>query len=296
VRQWQQFFYDQRYVGTPILSPDYVKLAEAYEIPACRVEEPGQVGAAVREANDTDGPFLIEFRVKEEVNVYPMIAPGAAVDDMFRRPSSKAVQGNGGVAPAFSAWAAAAQSMGLSSSQSPSDDMKYVLSAWMRDKPGVLHRVCGLLRRRNFNIDSLQVSHSEQPGISRMTFVVDGDEQVAAQVEKQMAKLVDVTRIESLSRTPLIARELALLRVAVTGQQRTQVLQLAEIFSAQVVDVSRTSMLLQIVGNQTKINALVELLQEFELLEMVRTGPVAIARKGNADVLEEDIALNGGPP
>jgi len=101
VRQWQQFFYDQRYVGTPILSPDYVKLAEAYEIPACRVEEPGQVGAAVREANDTDGPFLIEFRVKEEVNVYPMIAPGAAVDDMFRRPSSKAVQGNGGVAPAF---------------------------------------------------------------------------------------------------------------------------------------------------------------------------------------------------
>lgn len=174
--------------------------------------------------------------------------------------------------------------------------MKYVLSAWMRDKPGVLHRVCGLLRRRNFNIDSLQVSHSEQPGISRMTFVVDGDEQVAAQVEKQMAKLVDVTRIESLSRTPLIARELALLRVAVTGQQRTQVLQLAEIFSAQVVDVSRTSMLLQIVGNQTKINALVELLQEFELLEMVRTGPVAIARKGNVNVLEEDIAMNGGPP
>ena len=101
VRQWQQFFYDQRYVGTPILSPDYVKLAEAYEIPALRVEEPDQVHAAVREANATEGPFLIEFRVKEEVNVYPMIAPGSAVDDMFRRPVSKAVQANGGVAPAF---------------------------------------------------------------------------------------------------------------------------------------------------------------------------------------------------
>ena len=174
--------------------------------------------------------------------------------------------------------------------------MKYVLSAWMRDKPGVLHRVCGLLHRRNFNIDSLQVSHSEEPGISRMTFVVDGDERVADQVQKQMAKLVDVTRIESLSHTPLIARELALLRVAVTGQQRTQVLQLAEIFTAQVVDVSRTSMLLQIVGNQTKINALIELLQEFELLEMVRTGPVAIARKGSVNVLEEDIAMNGSSP
>lgn len=174
--------------------------------------------------------------------------------------------------------------------------MKYVLSAWMRDKPGVLHRVCGLWRRRNFNIDSLQVSHSEEPGISRMTFVVDGDERVADQVQRQMAKLVDVTRIESLSHTPLIARELALLRVAVTGQQRTQVLQLAEIFTAQVVDVSRTSMLLQIVGNQTKINALIELLQEFELLEMVRTGPVAIARKGSVNVLEEDIAMNGSSP
>lgn len=174
--------------------------------------------------------------------------------------------------------------------------MKYVLSAWMRDKPGVLHRVAGLLRRRNFNIDSLQVSHSEMPGISRMTFVVDGDERVVEQVEKQMAKLVDVTRIESLSRTPLVTRELALLRVAVSVQQRTQVLQLIEIFGAQVVDVARNSLLLQIVGNQTKINALLELLQEFKLLEMVRTGPVAIARKGEVGVVGEDIAMNGGPP
>jgi acetolactate synthase-1/3 small subunit len=173
--------------------------------------------------------------------------------------------------------------------------MKYVLSAWMRDRPGVLHRVAGLLRRRNFNIDSLQVSQSEIAGISRMTFVVDGDERVVEQVEKQMAKLVDVTRIENLSRTPLVARELAMLRVAVSGQQRTQVLQLVEIFKAQVVDVSSESMLLQMVGNQAKINALIELLQEFELLEMVRTGPVAIARKGEVDVIEEDIALNGGP-
>lgn len=134
--------------------------------------------------------------------------------------------------------------------------MKYVLSAWMRDRPGVLHRVAGLLRRRNFNIDSLQVSQSEVAGISRMTFVVDGDERVVEQVEKQMAKLVDVTRIENLSRTPLVARELAMLRVAVSGQQRTQVLQLVEIFKAQVVDVSSESMLLQMVGNQAKINAL----------------------------------------
>ena len=101
VRQWQQFFYDERYVGTPILSPDYVKLSDAYEIPALCVDEPGQVNEAVRTANSSDGPFLIEFRVKEEVNVYPMIAPGSAVDEMFRRPMSKTVQGHGGVTPAF---------------------------------------------------------------------------------------------------------------------------------------------------------------------------------------------------
>ncbi len=101
VRQWQQFFYDQRYVGTPILSPDYVKLAEAYGIPALLVVKPEEVNAAVKEANSSPGPFLIEFQVKEEVNVYPMIAPGAAVDDMFRRPTYKTVQGHGGVMPAF---------------------------------------------------------------------------------------------------------------------------------------------------------------------------------------------------
>ncbi len=101
VRQWQQFFYDQRYVGTPILSPDYVKLGEAYGIPALLVKKPEEVNAAVREANSSPGPFLLEFQVKEEVNVYPMIAPGAAVDDMFRRPTNKAVQDHGGITPAF---------------------------------------------------------------------------------------------------------------------------------------------------------------------------------------------------
>ncbi len=99
VRQWQQIFYDKRYVGTPILSPDYVKLAAAYDIPALQVEEPGQVGPAVQAAHTTSGPFLIDFRVKEEVNVYPMVAPGAAVDELIRRP--RIVQDHGGVVPAF---------------------------------------------------------------------------------------------------------------------------------------------------------------------------------------------------
>lgn len=100
VRQWQQFFFDKRYVGTPVLSPDYVKLAEAYGMPARMVDEPGQVIDAVQQANATPGPFLIDFRVKEEVNVYPMIPPGAAVDDLIRRPKG-VVQEHGGITPAF---------------------------------------------------------------------------------------------------------------------------------------------------------------------------------------------------
>lgn len=101
VRQWQQMFYDRRYVGTPILSPDFVKLADAYSIPALRVTKPDQVVAAYEQAHATAGPFLIDFRVKEEVNVYPMVAPGAAVDELIRRPKPGMVQGYSGVQPSW---------------------------------------------------------------------------------------------------------------------------------------------------------------------------------------------------
>jgi acetolactate synthase I/II/III large subunit len=101
VRQWQQFFYNKRYVGTPILSPDLVKLADAYSIPALRVTHPSEVVAALKTAHETDGPFLIDFRVKEEINVYPMVAPGAAVNDLIRRPKPSVVQGYSGVQPGW---------------------------------------------------------------------------------------------------------------------------------------------------------------------------------------------------
>ena len=101
VRQWQQIFYDKRYTGTPIFSPDYVKLADAYGIPALVVDNPADVASAIERANATEGPFLIDFRVMEEVNVYPMVAPGAAVDELIRRPDASIVQGPSGVVPAW---------------------------------------------------------------------------------------------------------------------------------------------------------------------------------------------------
>lgn len=101
VRQWQQLFYERRYTGTPIWAPDFVKLAEAYDIPGLRVTRPDEVAAAIEQANNTPGPFLIDFRVKEEVNVYPMVPPGAAVDQLIRRPKPAVMQGYSGVQPSW---------------------------------------------------------------------------------------------------------------------------------------------------------------------------------------------------
>lgn len=101
VRQWQQLFYEKRYMGTPIVSPDFVKLADAYGIPAIAVRKPEDVAAAYAQAHNTPGPFLIDFRVKEEVNVYPMVAPGAAVDELIRRPKPGVVQGFSGIEPSW---------------------------------------------------------------------------------------------------------------------------------------------------------------------------------------------------
>lgn len=156
--------------------------------------------------------------------------------------------------------------------------MKHTLVAWMRDKPGVLSRVAGLLRRRNFNIDSLQVGHSEEPGISRMTFVVDGDERMVDQVIQQLRKSVDVTRVEDLSDHPMVARELALVRVATNANTRSEIVQMVNIYRGEIVDVAMDSMVVQIVGSEDRVDSLIALLDTFGIQEMVRTGRVALVR------------------
>src|SRR6476620_334968 len=142
--------------------------------------------------------------------------------------------------------------------------MKHTLVAWMRDKPGVLNRVSGLLRRRNFNIDSLKVGYSEQTGISRMTFVVDGDEHMVDQVIKQMRKLIDVTRIDNISDRMAVVRELALVRVRTTPETRSEIIQIVDIYRGEVVDVA--------------LDSLVGLMENFGVMEMVRTGRAAMLR------------------
>ncbi|MBX7234613.1 MAG: acetolactate synthase small subunit [Caldilineales bacterium] len=155
---------------------------------------------------------------------------------------------------------------------------KHTVVAWLEDKPGVLNRVVGLFRRRGFNIESLSVGHSETPGISRLTFVVNGDDRMVDQAVKQLYKLVNVTRVEDLTDHPAVIREMALIRVKVDGQTRSEVMQIVDIYRQQIVDVSMDALVIQAVGAEDRVNSLIELLSNYPILEMVRTGSVAMTR------------------
>ena len=155
---------------------------------------------------------------------------------------------------------------------------QHTLVAHVEDRPGVLARVASLFRRRGFNIESLTVGHSDEPGLSRMTIVVDGQGTQMHQVEAQLFKLVDVVSVDNITDRPLVARELALIKVASSPHNRREILDLAEVFRADIVDVSENSLIIQVLGDEEKIDALQELLRPFGVLELVRTGQVAIVR------------------
>ena len=156
--------------------------------------------------------------------------------------------------------------------------MKHTVIAWMEDKPGVLNRVAGLFRRRNFNIESLTVGHSEAPGISRMTFVVEGDNRQLRQVETQLDKLINVTAVQNVTDEPTVIRELALVKVNATSTNRAEILQLVDIYRAGIVDVAMDSLVIQITGPEDRVDSLISLLETFGIKEMVRTGRVAMVR------------------
>jgi acetolactate synthase-1/3 small subunit len=161
--------------------------------------------------------------------------------------------------------------------------MKHTLVALMEDKPGVLNRVSSLFRRRNYNIESLSVGHSETTGISRMTIVVNGDERVVEQVVKQLEKLINVTEVLNVSDAPTVIRELALIKVKAAHGTRSEIVELVNIFRARVVDVGATSLTIEITGPVDRVNSLINLLQPFGIEEMARTGRVAMVRGGNGN-------------
>jgi acetolactate synthase-1/3 small subunit len=153
--------------------------------------------------------------------------------------------------------------------------MKRTLVALVENKPGVLNRVASLFRRRNFNIDSLTVGRTENPAISRMTIVVEAD---AEKIRTQLYKLVNVIQVEDVTDLPEVTRDLALIKVRVDSKTRGEVVQLCDIFRAHIVDATPEAVIVEITGNEDKINSMVELLRPIGILEMVRTGVVTMTR------------------
>lgn len=155
---------------------------------------------------------------------------------------------------------------------------KHTLIAYVEDVPGVLNRVASLFRRRNFNIDSLTVGRTEQAGVSRLTVVVDASEHGARLVEANLYKLVNVLRVDDLTHKPALNRELGLVKVKVTPDTRSQVLELVDVFRARVVDVDEVSLVIEVTGTPEKIGKFEMVLRPYGILEMVRTGSVSMAR------------------
>jgi acetolactate synthase-1/3 small subunit len=170
----------------------------------------------------------------------------------------------------------------------------------VEDQPGVLTRVASLIRRRGFNIESLTVGHTEAPGVSRMTIVLDVEEAAIARIEANLYKLVNVIRVDNITPRPAVYRDLAMIKVAATAESRGAIMQLVDVFRARVVDVSPDSLIIEITGTEDKIDGLVEMLKPYGVLEMARTGRVAMARgagsaqDGRPDLRDDDeIALDG---
>ena len=152
----------------------------------------------------------------------------------------------------------------------------------VEDVPGVLNRVASLFRRRNFNIESLSVGRTHEPGISRMTIVVRGDDRMGRLVEANLYKLVDVLSVEDVTHVPNVSRDIALVRVKATPHERAAILQVCSVFRARVVDVALESMMVEVTGTEDKIRGLVALLEPFGVLEMVQAGTIAMTRGANS--------------
>ncbi|WP_425802423.1 acetolactate synthase small subunit [Desulfitobacterium sp. Sab5] len=156
--------------------------------------------------------------------------------------------------------------------------MLHTLAVLVENNPGVLTRVSGLFARRAYNINSLSVCQTEDPGISRMTIMVDGDDAVIEQVTKQLIKLVVVHKVTDLTQEEIVDRELALVRVKVRAETRLEILQIVDVFRGRVVDMGRSNLTVELTGDAEKIDAFVRTMRPFGLMELVRTGRIAITR------------------
>ena len=173
---------------------------------------------------------------------------------------------------------------------------QHTIIALVQDKPGVLTRVASMFRRRGFNIASLAVGHSETPGLSRMTFVVNADDATISQVTRQLDKLIDVVQVSDITGHEIVNRELALMKVQVSQANRGEIIQIASLFRADIVDVGPASMMVEIAAGINRVNALYGMLQPYGIIEMTRSGLVAMVRgdeTGMTDTGQANSAASG---
>ena len=156
--------------------------------------------------------------------------------------------------------------------------MQHTITALVENRPGVLARVSGLFSRRGFNIESLAVSITEDPSISRMTIVVGGDDRVLEQIEKQLNKLIEVIKVYDYTDTAHVERELALIKVNAPSDKRAEIMQISDIFRGKIIDVSERALTIEVTGPVEKVDAFQNLLQPYGIKELVRTGKIALAR------------------
>jgi acetolactate synthase-1/3 small subunit len=164
-----------------------------------------------------------------------------------------------------------------------SDEQQHTIVSLVEDKPGVLTRIAGLFRRRGFNISSLTVGKSESPGLSRMTFVVTGSPEIVVQATRQLDKLIDVHTVCDITDRKIVARELALIKVSSTPETRSEIIQLAQMYRASVVDVGRNSTVIEVTGNEDKITSLQDLFEPYGIIQIMRTGRVAMTRGNDTE-------------
>ena len=165
---------------------------------------------------------------------------------------------------------------------------KHALVAMVNDRPGVLNRIASLFRRRGFNIESIAVGHSEVAGVSRVTIVVDGSTTQVEQVRKQLEKVIDVIKVLDVTGDGTITRELALIKVRANSATRSEIIEIADIFRANIVDVAADSLTIEITGDEDKVDSLLSLLRGFGIKEVARTGCIAMLRGGASQLRVEE--------
>ena len=264
VRQWQELFWEKRYSSVEMgPSPDWPKLAEAFGWTGMQVSEKSEVRDAMRTALETEGPGAAGRARVAGRELLP--------DDPRRRRRA----GHGGLMEAGTPDLIKLEDLEASRALT---GRKHILSLTVENRPGVLARIAGLFSRRGFNIDTLAVGPTEDPDISRITLTLDGAVHPIDQVTKQLHKLVNVIKIRDMEPDGTIAREMALFRVSAAVESRAEIMQFAEIFGATIVDVSRRTLTIEVTGSQEQIDSFERMVRPHGLIEMARTGEVAITK------------------